>query len=400
MDENAEILIHNSLDAVEYHLKKQEEKSVSFALKMVHQVLSCEPNDSRAILLAGACNYWLGNTQESENYFKSVFDKDLWTSRPVEEIYADAFNGIAACAYSEGQIEKSRFYLKKAIGFCDKRHFLKNVNLLDGKNADSKSKVLVGSMFADDDEIQNRWLDIQLEFLKNTTENFDHVVCLDKESTGSFRNKTKVIEVRSDPHFYVHIWGLRKLMSYFLKVKNDYDFFLILDSDAFPTKPWLDNILKKMDPTDFFDSEGFCFFSCGINREIASLVRSENFEVRLHASVLFMKKESLENISFEHENAGVNLLGQPEKDIVVPKYEFENKTLSFPLIRTNQYNVHPLIAGIYFDSFYHHGAGSRSLRHTSDGYHDYQTTESAEHYRDLLFSDPQKFVSKLSGWSH
>jgi hypothetical protein len=41
-----------------------------------------------------------------------------------------------------------------------------------------RKKLLVGSVFASDDELQRRWLDLQLQFFKETTDSFDHAVVL------------------------------------------------------------------------------------------------------------------------------------------------------------------------------------------------------------------------------
>ena len=93
-------------------------------------------------------------------------------------------------------------------------------------------KLLVGSVFINDSPIQEKWLDLQLKYLKATTEDFDHVVVLSEGKTSeNFSNKTNVLipedltKHASEAHFH----GLNMLHNYFIERQNDYAQVLIMD---------------------------------------------------------------------------------------------------------------------------------------------------------------------------
>jgi hypothetical protein len=71
--------------------------------------------------------------------------------------------------------------------------------------------------------------------------------------------------------------------------------------------------------------------------------------------------------------------------------------------RTNRYNVHPILAGVYYDMFYHHGAGSRRayLRPMmSSGYYDHLVPDHLDQEESLfqeLAKDPVAFIARLRG---
>ncbi len=56
-----------------------------------------------------------------------------------------------------------------------------------------KAGTLIGSVFKNADSDQVEWLDWQLQFIRATTENFDHVMFLNCEDCGPFEGKTKII---------------------------------------------------------------------------------------------------------------------------------------------------------------------------------------------------------------
>ena len=98
-------------------------------------------------------------------------------------------------------------------------------------------KLLVGSVFTDDSPIQQQWLDLQLKFLKATTEDFDHVTVLWKRQTSTFFSKTNVIEPQTKYTLSeAHLKGFEYLVYYFTERMEEFEYFLILDSDAFPIK--------------------------------------------------------------------------------------------------------------------------------------------------------------------
>jgi hypothetical protein len=254
----------------------------------------------------------------------------------------------------------------------------------------SKKELLVGTIFAKDDSLQRKWLDLQLKFLKDTTFDFDHVCVLYGESESEyFSSRTEVINIRPfapDTNSKAHVVGLNFLSEIFRSRRQMYRNFLFLDSDAFPIRSdWqtiLENKMKKY--------------------SVALALRTEDLETRLHASILFAKPDSLDELYFKITTSGVDLLGDSETDIVAGDFQESQKYRSFPLIRSNQVNVHPTLCGIYYDCFYHHCCGSgRAYNLRSRDYWDIFCDKdiNVNSYTDELMTNPINFVSKLAGWS-
>lgn len=264
-------------------------------------------------------------------------------------------------------------------------------------------KLLVGSVFMDDSPIQQQWLDLQLKFLKATTENFEHAVVLWKRQTDNFFRKTNVIEPKT--HYTLseaHTRGLNYLFYYFMERMEEFDSFLVLDSDAFPIKTgWLPELTRAMEPRPVLNQDGSILHEFGNLYEIAVAVRSENLEQRLHSSILFIKNgQSLPKLSAEYGQLGVDLKGDPEQDVFLPYYEKE-RHLAFPLVRSNQRNIHPLGCGVYYDMFYHHCCGSgRPFALRAVEYWKWTMGEvPTSHLTQLLMKSPERFVADLAGWS-
>jgi hypothetical protein len=93
-----------------------------------------------------------------------------------------------------------------------------------------------------------------------------------------------------------HQQTLNILSDVFERQKDNYRYFLFLDCDAFPIrKDWLPILVAKMEEQ---------------KAEIAAIVRPENCELRLHASILLAKPEALSNLNFiVSEEAGFRLDG-------------------------------------------------------------------------------------------
>ncbi len=269
--------------------------------------------------------------------------------------------------------------------------------------------LLVGSVFVNCSPIQRKWLEIQLHFLKATTDDFDHVVVVSQgDVSDEFKYLTKTLEPRDktlqgSPS---HEQGLNTLLEYFKERRDQYKNFLFLDSDAFPIRTqWMGTLLQKMQPPAQFGDSGMYSVSQKVKDrtfEVAAVLRCENLESRLHASVLFAKNEALDHLSFVY-TTGKDLLGWPEEDIFVPVYQNERRHFAFPLLRTNKYNLHPLACGIYYDCFYHHCCGSGRPFHlrASDDYlaKIVMPMDNLNLYTEKLMEDPEEFVSKLAGWN-
>ena len=266
--------------------------------------------------------------------------------------------------------------------------------------------LLVGTVLAKDDEAQRQWLGLQLRWLAATTKDYDHQTVIMEGVEGAPDDRTQFLEPQDKTKKFheAHLLGLKILVESFKQKREEYRNFLILDSDAFPIqKDWLPSLLKELGSEGFFDNSGMAI--TGLNKktyEIAIALRSENLEQRLHASVLFIRKPFLDNVRFEVGDVGCDLLGGRESDIHLPHYEeMKGRKRAFPLIRTNQYNFHPLCCGVYFNMFYHHGSGSRKYNMRGIDYWDDAVPEVCEVHdlADGLFRNPEKFIWQLAGWS-
>jgi hypothetical protein len=248
-----------------------------------------------------------------------------------------------------------------------------------------KKRLLIGTIFIDDSAIQKKWLDLQLSFLQDTTEDFDHIVYLTKPSQ-SFEEVTNVVVGDGN----THVAGLRKLKEVFMENQDFYDYFLFIDSDAFPIqKGWMDILLERMDT-----------FSKTHKKEIACNLRTENLEQRLHASVLFTKKDALNNLEWRiNNNPIVDVMGNKEIDLQISYYQEEKRKLAFPMLRSNKVEVHPLLCGVYYNLFYHHGLGSgRGDNMRGKNYWNHLPLVGIDRLTDELMSDPREFIDKLV-WS-
>lgn len=243
-------------------------------------------------------------------------------------------------------------------------------------------RLFVGSVFVDDGEIGQRWLDLQLHFLRATTDSFDHVVVLSEgQKTGAFTGRTKIIEPENTElkMGQAHQQGLNILSSFFQTQPHDY--FLLLDCDAFPIRSgWLETLDQKM-----------------VHHEVAALVRAENLEKRFHAAVFLAKRSALPNLGFCPDVAGLDWIGNEEYDIQCPHYQKEAEKV-FGLVRSNRVNLHPLACGVYCDLFYHHCCGSgREFWMRSNSYWDHMESPDPAIFTPRLLANPEVFVRNLRG---
>lgn len=251
--------------------------------------------------------------------------------------------------------------------------------------------LLIGTAFVDDSELQRKWLDLQLAFIRaTTTEEFDHVVVV----SGEVKNKpfapdsTVIHPMQKFEQLggsLAHQQSLNILSDYFERQKDNYRYFLFLDCDAFPIRQnWLYLLTQKMP-----------------HHEVAAIVRPENLEQRLHASVLFAKPEALGNLNFVATEVGYNQAGEMERDLNPPYYQ-DRKNLALSMVRSNKTEVHPIGCGVYFDMFYHHtnGSGCKYIE-KSKWYWDHviPPTDDLFDFTDQLMDDPNEFIHQLAGWN-
>lgn len=235
--------------------------------------------------------------------------------------------------------------------------------------------LLVGSVYTDHYR-SKQWYDLQMKYLKKTTKNFVHVVYLN--GNVDFFNDSIVIKKNTDycyPANHCHIRGLNEIVEYFLN-HNNFENILILDNDCFPIDSnWQNNLLQSMMPFD-----------------VASVVRYENLDNFAHPCVFFAKRNIAKKLKFDFYKKK-NLMGRYFEETSSNIIDF------FPLVRSNKINYHPILYGIYWNTFYHHGSGSRilSFRSFDDKYyHEIFNQDKIEEKIFLeLVDNPEKFLNNL-----
>jgi len=237
------------------------------------------------------------------------------------------------------------------------------------------------------------WWQIQREFVARNTENYDFGVFLHNVEDESPFEGHKIIGRKFDPLLFALPEMFHEIYHYFRR--HRYKNYLLLDSDCFPVKPgWLDCILKLMG-----------------DRWYAAPVRTENLDTTPHPCALFVRGEHVGKHLFYFRRPSVgrvtNLLGEEIQDIGTGfKTEVGGGQVFFPLLRSNHLNVHPVLAAVYGDLFYHHGGGSRRTKEGQEPYfrstfywdkivpHRYEAGLDAY---ERLAKNPRRFVNKLRG---
>lgn len=249
-------------------------------------------------------------------------------------------------------------------------------------------KLLVGSVFSNSSR-NPTWHKLQMDFLKKTTVDFDHFVIITQDTDynifesrilkvlpAGWYNKLKVHEQQGE--FTAHLDGCNEFLQYFYN-HPEYDHLLIIDSDCFPIREgWQELLIKKMN-----------------NKQFAAIVRMENFDLYPHPSVFFLKDRNC-GINFTPDKWIINLIGQRFIDCGTSI----DMRWCYPLIRTNVYNPHPIISGVYHDMFYHHCCGSRQVRTRgiSSGYYDHHVINHdkiEETLYERLKNNPKDFINHI-----
>lgn len=248
------------------------------------------------------------------------------------------------------------------------------------------SNLAVCSVFSGDDNTAF-WLKLQLEALKKSVRSFDHFVYLNQADESLFSESLIVGKSDQPPseryradgfHFSTgmagHFKGLKELTDFC--ALYPYEYFLILDSDCFPiNNQWLQVLLDNMS---------------NFGKSFAAPVRTENLDVFPHPCALFTMDPTFLRFAGDWNE---NLVGWATRDIVCAGDTDE----WFPLLKSNRVSKHPLLASIYYDLFYHHGAGSRKFNMRSLYYYDsvIDTYPSAEALFEELKKDPDSFIASM-----
>jgi hypothetical protein len=220
--------------------------------------------------------------------------------------------------------------------------------------------------------------------LRTTVGSFDHAVFLNGVEPSMFKQSIVVGRNASPrPLNLGHLDGLSALVSYCLEHPHEY--YLILDSDAFPVRGgWIKLLRSRLE---------------NYGKLYAAPVRVENLDLFPHPCAVFTCDPSCLAFDIQPSNT---LLGQVAGDLscTAPKESW------FPLLKSNRTSVHPILATIYYDVFYHHGNGSRpfATRATLAGYYDHvlDQDESAssrcqapEEVMASFQRDPLLFIKRL-----
>lgn len=231
--------------------------------------------------------------------------------------------------------------------------------------------MLVGSVFSDCPRTKI-WYKLQINALQNTTD-FKHVVY--PNCDVNFTHSTVLPRGHQNSRLG-HIEGLNALLDYF-RQNNEFEYFLLLDSDCFPIVDWTDKLIKSMK-----------------HYNVAAPIRCENLDFFAHPCAFFLTRKALNDVHFLLANFNGYLEDYQETASNVKSF--------FPLVRSNRLNYHPILFGVYWNMFYHHGAGSRRLnfRTTENGYYDKEeVVELEKNMFNQLVKNPEMFVAKLMGKS-
>lgn len=250
-------------------------------------------------------------------------------------------------------------------------------------------KLCVGSIFTNGEELCQKWFDLQLRYLKASTDvDFKHISVIQKGSVPPiFANNSEILRPPKEPgtNSQAHVCGLNVLRDHFVTQVNDCEYFLFIDMDAFPIrKGWFSLLTAKLKAY-----------------EIAVALRPENLEQRLHSSILLAKREVVPSLVWGVSKVGQDLIGGNEADVHLISHQAGAKrNQSFVLLRSNKHQIHPLLCGIYYDLFYHHCCGSgRNFNMRARPYWEHMASSKFDVMKTIedLFADPNKFIGGL-GW--
>jgi hypothetical protein len=169
------------------------------------------------------------------------------------------------------------------------------------------------------------------------------------------------------------------------KVAADFDYIVTLDNDSFPVRgDWLEILVGE----------------CEKGAALAGVYRDEmapSIEPFIHVSGLCIRPRDLRelNVSFGRDARPEIEHNQDVGQRITYELTRQGRTIA-PLRRSNVVNVHFLIAGLYGDVIYHHGAGSRKgMFWTST---DRQTDDRVNAaLREAAFKDLEHLIAILRG---
>ena len=238
--------------------------------------------------------------------------------------------------------------------------------------------------------VAHPWPALQLDMLRKYTESgyrvYGYGNRIISEHEQILRAHDEVEYISSDDVIrgtWDHVWPLRNWLTR-RAFADGFQYVVHLDSDAFPTRPdWLQRYVGAIDE------------AC----PVVAVQRTENDYVHSDRCFLIFSVEGFHRWVFDFSHVGV-----PDAGAAISATLEANGVGWWALNRTNAVDLHPVIAALYDDRIYHHGAGSRvpllkSNAHRFRTDQDFAWRETTLH-RELmsrLFEDPEQFLAELRG---
>lgn len=227
------------------------------------------------------------------------------------------------------------------------------------------------------------WRDLQKKYVdRHTDVEYEYAVVANNINPDLFEANL-VLHLPESPHRTC----INAIIDLFTD-RDDFTHLLLLDSDAWPVRPWVNILIGMMG-----------------DRLYSAPMRVENYDDFPHPSAFFMKREMLDLVKFEGRRDYFNLLGDQVSDVGVSMpQDIDGTRIWIPLVKTNIWSPHPMFAAVYGDLFYHHGGGSRKpgIRLAGTGIYDHilQRSDHKKIYNrvtQLLKKDPDLFINRLRG---
>lgn len=245
-------------------------------------------------------------------------------------------------------------------------------------------KLLIMTVYAPS-EYNEHWYRLQKHFIqKNTLIPYDFKIIVNDVHRNLFE-ENEIVKIND--HNIGHPAAIEQILTY-MREHNNYNHYLILDSDCFPVRAGWHKILDKQ--MKQFD------------KSIAAPIRYENLDIFPHPCVVYINKEEISNNNINFNYAKIkNLLGDEIDEVGGLMTRVASNV--FPLLRTNRLNIHPVASGIYHHLFYHHGAGSRGFEFRilkKYGLYDHwipmkEQENFGERIMSALIRNPEDFIDRL-----
>jgi len=244
------------------------------------------------------------------------------------------------------------------------------------------------------DPKNGRWLELCLENLhKYTKASNCHLYIWNNnvqdkwvdEFVNTFKNTTLLEADPEEKLRHLHAVPLQRL--YELAIKDNPKYIITMDTDAFPIRSdWLEEMVRKL-------NDGYTL--AGVWRDELG----EGIQPYVHASCLCTTVDFIEKYKLRLDSI-------PKKTNI--RHDtlstFTDKALElglkiFKLKRSNQNQLHSVIGGIYGDTIYHHGAGSRKYVHFWNEKYNLTSDHKNNRVKDiataLLFRHPKEYLNWL-----